>query len=276
MTDTPSTDPMETYLRQAFEENFERLRYESSHSLAPEVKRTALNQVLMYWRRLRKVAERITDTEVKLNLPNQASPKGRAFGMEGVVDIVREDERTVMYDLKTHDPKTIDVNKEEYQRQLDVYAYIWQCLRKQPLDETAIIATPYPDDVKRALASGDADQLAEALLARQPIIKIVFDTDHAKATICELGKVVDAIEEGKFGPPSASRLNKRETKNQTFATRVCRNCDARFSCTSYREYANAPARRDSANFRRYYEDYAGEEAELEERRDVALEAVPLV
>jgi hypothetical protein len=52
------------------------------------------------WRRLRDVAEKITETEVRLHLPNQTTPKGRRFNIEGVVDIVQEGERTIMYDLR--------------------------------------------------------------------------------------------------------------------------------------------------------------------------------
>jgi hypothetical protein len=265
----PAPDPMEAYITQAFEENYERLRYESGHALTPEIKQTALNQALMYWRKLRAVAERITETEVKLNLPDCHTPKGRAFGIEGVVDIVREAETTTMYDIKTHDPDYIAANKGEYEKQLNVYAYIWQNLHGQPLDETAIIATPYTAEVKQALAANDPTALAEALLDWEPIIPIPFNTEHVEATIDEFGKVVDAIEDGKFGPPPASRLNKRETKNETFGTRTCRNCDARFSCGSYREFAQAPARKDSGNFRRYFEDYADEE-DLEIRRDITV------
>ncbi len=57
----------------------------------------------MYWKKLRHIAEKVTDTEVRLNLPNQTTPKGRGFCVEGVVDIVREDEKVTMYDIKTHD-----------------------------------------------------------------------------------------------------------------------------------------------------------------------------
>ena len=50
-----------------------------------------------------------------------------------MVDIVREHDRTTMYDIKTHDPEFIEANKDFYQQQLNVYAYIWQNLRAQGL-----------------------------------------------------------------------------------------------------------------------------------------------
>src|SRR5258706_1054698 len=46
----------------------------------------------------------------------------------------------------------------------------------------------------------------------------------------------DLIEENQFSPPKVRRL-KEKVGDQLFVTRVCRNCDARSSCASYREYA---------------------------------------
>jgi len=112
---------------------------------------------VLYWRRLKEVAETITDTEVRLNLPGQDTAKGRKFNIEGVVDIVREEGRTVMYDLKTHDPDYIKQNLAEYERQLNVYAHIWKNLRKQDLNETAVIATRLPDSLDAAWANQDRD-----------------------------------------------------------------------------------------------------------------------
>ena len=57
----------------------------------------------MYFRKMREVAETVSETEVKLTLPEQVSPHGNKFTIEGVVDIIRENESTTMYDIKTHD-----------------------------------------------------------------------------------------------------------------------------------------------------------------------------
>ena len=114
-------DDIEQFVRQAFEENFEQLRAESGHALSPDVRAAALEEVLLYSYRLRDLAERITDTEVRLNLPNQRTPKDRKFGIEGVVDIIREETRTTMYDIKTHDPELIRQNIGLYQDQLNIY-----------------------------------------------------------------------------------------------------------------------------------------------------------
>jgi len=230
---------MEEFIRQVFDENFEQLRLESGHSIAPYTKETALNQVLLYWRKLRDIAENVTDTEVRLSLPGQESPRGREYSIEGVVDIVREQDRTLMYDIKTHDAEYVRANIELYEQQLNVYAKIWQELRQQPLDGAAIIATDYPEGVQEALASGDPGHMAYALENWEPVVPIEYDASRVYRTIVEFGQVVDAIEDGRFSPPSLDDLNvmMEGPRRERFATRVCRNCDARFSCSSYRQYA---------------------------------------
>ena len=45
-------EEIETFIINAFEQNFEMLKLESGHSLAAAVKQTALNQALLYWIKL--------------------------------------------------------------------------------------------------------------------------------------------------------------------------------------------------------------------------------
>ena len=87
-------------------------------------KQLALTQVLYYFTKMREVAMRVTDTEVKLTLPNQKTSKGRSFTIEGIVDIVRDDNETWMYDIKTHDTDYIESNKELYEKQLNVFNFL--------------------------------------------------------------------------------------------------------------------------------------------------------
>jgi hypothetical protein len=241
MTD-PHSDyeqDIEAYILQIFEQNYEELRLDSGHAITPDVKKTALQQVLLYWRVLREVAENVTDTEVRLSLPGQETPRGRDYSIEGIVDIVRDNDRTVMYDIKTHNADYVRANLEIYEQQLNVYAYIWQELRRQRLDEMAIIATDFPESVRDALFHEDENELAYALSQWQPLVPIAFDRQSVEQTVHEFGAVVDEIEDGRFSPPPLDRLNEfmPGTRNVRFGTHVCRNCDARFSCTSYRQYA---------------------------------------
>jgi hypothetical protein len=262
---------IENELRTLFESNFERLRSEGGHSLAPDVRETAWNQVLLYWRRLSDIALKVTDTEVYLNLPGQKSPEGRTFAIEGIVDIVREHDQTIMYDIKTHDAESVRSGIDLYAEQLNVYAHIWQTLRGEPLDETAVIATRYPDAVQEALVQRDDTLLAEELSKWNPVVDIPFNTDSVESTVEKFGRTIDAIENGDFAPPPPEKL--REVVPGTrvpFAVNVCRNCDARYSCEPYRGYARrSPGRRD----RRLpaYLELDETDAEREERIGTALD-----
>jgi len=260
--------PVEDFLDQVFEENYQALRLEAGRALAPNIKQAARQQVALYWRKLRGIAESVTDTEVRLILPNQHSPHGRSYAIEGVVDIVREEGYTVMYDIKSLDADYVRANKDWFERQLNVYAHIWQNLRGEALKQTAIIATAYPETVERALDSGDEGYLAYAMAQWNPIVQLDFDASHVDETIEEFGQVVDKSEEGDFAPPPPEHLDARQGATQKrFATGVCRNCEARFSCSSYRQWASGPGRRGTQLMREYFVDD-------EHWREVNLEETP--
>lgn len=251
MTVKPSITDQQ--LHEMFDQNFKRLRLENGHSLGREVQAAAWEQVLAYWRKLRHIAETVTDTEVKLNLPNQKTSRGRTFCIEGVVDIVREVDKVTMYDLKTHELQYVIENNEQYRDQLNVYAHIWQNLRGERLDETAVISTHLPDHVAEAIRSNDASRIEAAFATWNPVVPIDFDPDNVKKTISEFAKVVDQIEDHEFHPPPLSVLLQGEGKRGTFASRICRNCDLRFSCSSYREYARKYRDRSWTKFADFYD-----------------------
>lgn len=268
---------MEAFIRNAFEQNYEELRLDSGHAIAPDVKLTALNQVLLYWRMLNEIAKNVTDTEVRLNLPNQKTPDGRTYAIEGVVDILRDNERTVMYDIKTHNAEYVKSNLDVYEQQLNVYAHIWQNLRGQPLDGTAIIATDYPDYVRDVLASENETEIEHALSTWDPVVPIRFDPKKVMETIAKFGETVDDIENGVFAPPPLERLNELMTGSKfkvRFATHVCRNCDARFSCKSYREYAWRGGRKTQDSVMAQYFAEPLPDEEMEVWRSSNLEAQP--
>jgi len=259
---TSKTNITEEQLRTMFDQNFERLRLENGHSLGREVQTAAWEQVLAYWRKLRHIAMTVTDTEVKLNLPNQKTPRGRTFCIEGIVDIVREADKVTMYDLKTHELQYVIDNNEQYLDQLNVYAHIWQNLRNERLDETAVISTQLPDNVAKAIRSNNATLIEEAFATWNPIVPIAFDPDNVKKTISEFAKVVDQIEDHDFHPPSLKVLLRGEGSRGTFASRICRNCDLRFSCSSYREYARKYRDRSWTKFADFYDLEADEQETL--------------
>jgi hypothetical protein len=149
---------------------------------------------------------------------------------------------------------------------VDCVAPIWQNLRGERLDETAIIATPVPEAVSAAMKAGDPAKLEAALAAWNPVVPVAFDADNVQKTIAAFAKVVDWIEDHEFRPPPLSDLTERDGERGTFATRVCRNCDMRFSCTSYREYARKYRDRGWSKFADFY-DLAADEAETLARFD---------
>jgi len=259
-------------IREFFEDNYEMMRLEGGHSVTEDVKQLALNQVLLYYEKMNDVANRVTHTEVKLTLPDQRTPKGRNFTIEGIVDIVRDDDETWMYDIKTHDPDYIKSNINLYEKQLNVYAHIWQELRKEELDTTAIISTAFPHALKQAYSLGDMYRIKHEMAKWQPLISIPFKQENVKDTVNDFACTVDEIEDKKFQPSDYDVLSKTmEGTNTLFATRVCRNCDARFSCSSYREYAVGKGKGERGNFKKYFEDF-GSDTDQDEWVNANLQA----
>jgi hypothetical protein len=257
---------IEDELQKMFEINYESLKLHGGHSLTPEVREAAWNQVLYYFKKLRnQVAEKVTKTEVKLTLPEQETPEGRHFTIEGVVDIVIENDETWMYDFKTHEAGYIKKNKEMYEQQLNVYAYIWEHLRNNKLDHTAIISTVLPIGLRNALR--DRPIIPEKIKAEidkwEPVIPLDFSHKKINETIKEFGAVVDNIQGRVFKPASPETLDSASDGSVKFVTRYCVNCDGRFSCSSYRKYVTKITGRSQADFKRYYSAYDDETAQTD-------------
>ena len=276
--ETPRSDD-ERFLMEAFEANFERLREESGRSLAPFIKESARQQVLLYYRRLRELAAQIDETEVRLVLPEQMSPAGRRYTLEGVVDIVEDGTSTVMYDLKTYlDADAARDHVEPHYRQLNVYAHIWKGLRGRPLDKVAVIATRPTMPLYRALRAGEPAKIQAAIEAWDPVLEVPVDGDVVAEVVESLGRVIDLIEDRMFSPPRLEvlRAPSRPQGKTPFAQDVCLNCDARFGCASYRQFvrAQSPGRADQA-LRDANSDFGGD-AEKQDWRDSGVTATARV
>nr|CDQ36776.1 hypothetical protein BN993_06288 [Virgibacillus halodenitrificans] len=261
-----SNDEMLQYIEEAFEDNYELLKLEGGHSLSPHVKKLALDQVKNYWKKLRNVAENVSDTEVRLTLPQQKTPTGRPYTIQGVVDVVKEDDRTVMYDIKTHNADFVRNNKKDYEGQLNIYAHIWQSIRGQELDGTSILATGETESLRRAkqrsFQSNNEKYIEEALEEWEPEVPIELVEEKVEGYLESFGEVVDLIEEHCFQPPPVEKLKSKLHDNKTFVDHVCRNCDVRFSCVSYKEYAFKSSRARS-DFMVFYDDYGTEQERVE-------------
>jgi hypothetical protein len=120
--------------------------------------------------------------------------------------------------------------------------------------------------VDHAFDRGDLEELAHHLAQWDPVIPLPFSQIRVEDTIQEFGVTVDDIEEGRFEPPSVSELEDVVARNETFATRTCRQCDARFSCESYRQYLRKTyggASRGVRERQAPYAQYLGDDLERE-------------
>jgi hypothetical protein len=161
-----------------------------------------------------------------------------------------------------------------YAKQLNVYAHIWQTLRGEDLDETAVICTVYPDALADALLAGDEERLNQELEAWEPVIEIPFDAKGVADTVADFASVVDCIEDHQFTAPTLEQLRQPlPGMRRPFGTAVCRNCDARFSCGSYRRWLGVGRRSSESSFRQYIEDL-GNDTERDSFTAAALEASP--
>jgi hypothetical protein len=246
-----------------FDTNADELEAEGTYALSPWIRSLARAQVQLYWKRLRRVAEQVTDTEVRLQLPAQRTPEGREFAIEGIVDIVREEDgTTTMYDIKTHDADYVRNNREQYEKQLNVYAHIWTKLRHERLDGTAVICTTLPDEVEDAYSRQDEVALKKALDDWDPVIPIDYDAERVERTVNEFAKAVDNIESHEFAPHATSFLRKLlPGTRRPFAVYVCVNCDARYSCRSYQRYALGSNRKSENAVRQYLSALADDDAQ---------------
>lgn len=241
---------MDAMIGEFFDDNYRQMLAEGgAHVLTPRALEQARQQVEHYWKKLRDVAVNVTETEVRLQLPNRVTPKGRRFVIEGVVDLVREQDRIRMYDIKTHFCGEVERHRESYSAQLNVYAYIWRELRGNTVHEMGIIAVQLPERLRDAIRSGDSAAINRELAQWNPLVAMPFDTGSIDDTFARIAETVDRIEDGKFAPPDPATLaevrgadENAGGSNVAFATLHCRNCDGRFSCDSYREYVRTGGR----------------------------------
>lgn len=228
-------DITEEKIKEFFEEDFDYLRESAGHTISRNLKEQAFQQVLCYWRKNKEIIQKMTRSEVKLSLPEQKTPNQQIpYTIEGVVDIVQEGDETWLYDLKTHPIERIVGQPQNYKDQLSIYGYIWQNLQGNKLDNTAIISTPVPDVLQRAIRNKDEKAIEMLMEKWQPVIPFGYSEDEVANIIEKFGKTVEKIENSEFEAPPVEILNEKpEGMKSSFGTHVCRNCDIRFSCKSF-------------------------------------------
>lgn len=236
MNEQPHPTITSAMVKQLFDDVHESLQAESGYGLDAQTREDAWRQVQLYWSKLQEqVASRVTETEVPLTLMNNVSPGNRKFTIHGVVDVVQEQDKIILYDIKSHDYQRLHENIDSYGPQLQVYAHIWSELRGQTVDETCIINTDPPESVKAIVDyTNMTDSERVAFEQWNPVIPIRnFSAELVHETIAKFGMVVDAIEEHKFNPPDWKEL--AQNRSRLPVPLMCSKCDVRFSCTSYRQ-----------------------------------------
>lgn len=234
---------LESLAKEFYQENYERLKFDGGHALNYQTQKTGLMQVIMYLHKSLHIAQSVTDTEVKLILPNEKLPDGSKYSIVGVIDIVKEKDSVTLYDIKTHDLDFIHLYINDYAEQLNVYAHVWRELRRQRVDKVAIVSTklPRPLEILATQYSNDGilnDRLQKAIDDWDPVVPVDDFTNKVKEAIDNFAEVVDKIKNYDFQPPGMEKLGKKiKNTNKTFATNVCSNCDVRFTCSSFKEHA---------------------------------------
>jgi hypothetical protein len=230
-------DEMEAYIQEAFNDEVALTEEETGVRSNAFARREALRQVLLYWRKLKSVAEAVKETEVRLVLPNRESPNGRRFNLVGIVDIISDSSGTWMYDLKTHEPEYVHAHPAEYAAQLDVYATIYEELKGGKIDGTGVISTGIPVKLRNAISADDQAAIDKEFRSWEPLIPLPFTRESRDATIRDFGRVVDSIEEGRFPPLAPEKLEEDYAgRGRSIGERICQNCDIRYSCVSYRAW----------------------------------------
>ncbi|MGZ3747958.1 MAG: hypothetical protein ACXVCD_11520, partial [Pseudobdellovibrionaceae bacterium] len=70
-----------------------------------------------------------------------------------------------------------------------------------------------------------------------PVVEVNVKTPEVQTITKKFGEVVDKISTKEFAPPGLEKLkSKANGQDRDFGSLVCRKCDGRFSCTTYREY----------------------------------------
>ena len=240
-----NTKDIEDFIKLRLKENLKLMQAETGQRVNQNVVIAAERQALAYWHTMRLIAERITETEVKLSLPECTTPKGRTFTIEGVVDIVQEDSEMSIYDIKTMPRDYVENNKSKFAMQLNVYAHILGGLKGFKVKRAAVIATAPADVLKRKFNKIDLsnEDFIDMLKSMDPFVAIPLNEESITDTITKFGEIVDSIQDGDFKPKSLGELKRKDVegaKTRQFGTDVCRNCDARFSCSSYRAFRSIP------------------------------------
>ena len=187
-------EEVEERIREFFDRNYELLRHEGGHVWAEGARRQALEQALLYWRKLKAIATSVTRTEEKLRLRDKSRPRaGRLWSKASSISYVRGPRCGCTTSRRTKSAR---------------------CVRRPTITKTSSTSTPTSG--KESFARGSTElpllqhgcrlnlrerfkaatprAIREAMDAWQPVVDLPFDEEDVDRTIRDFGRCVDNIE----------------------------------------------------------------------------------
>ncbi len=178
-----------------FETNYYYLTKKERQYLAPPTQKAALRHIINYFEREQRHFDRLKEAEVDVSFVQDN------YILKGTIDLIRGENNTVeLLDFKSEKKPDLDKDREklkQYQRQLEIYAY----LVEQRTGETVSRMSLY--------YTGEENS--------NPYITFDKDLKAIEKTIDSFDKIVNRIESKDYQIPA------RPAKQ-------CKECDMRFYC----------------------------------------------
>jgi DNA helicase-2/ATP-dependent DNA helicase PcrA len=182
-------------IEKLFNENYEALLKMGLRPLAPNIKESALKQILNYFYQNNEIFSKIKDTEIEVSIEKNN------YILLGIIDLIIEDnEELEIIDFKTQKkPLNTDPILEKYRKQLSIYAYI---LKERYGREPKKLKLYWTSEEKR----------------KDSIVEFDYDESYVKKVINEFDEIINKI--------SNKDYNIREAPK----SKICKECDLRFVC----------------------------------------------
>lgn len=178
-----------------FETNYYYLTRKERQYLAPSTQKAALRHIINYFEREQKHFDRLKEAEVDVSFIRDN------YILKGTIDLIRGENNTVeLLDFKSEKKPDLDKDREklkQYQRQLEIYAY----LVEQRTGETVSRMSLY--------YTGEENS--------NPYVTFDKDLKAIEKTMDSFDKIVNRIESKDYQIPA------RPAKQ-------CKECDMRFYC----------------------------------------------
>jgi DNA helicase-2/ATP-dependent DNA helicase PcrA len=180
-----------------FENNYDNLREHMQQSLAPNIKKEALNQIIRYYKNNQDLIGKISESELNISIEKPD------YFISGKIDIIIDDDgKYKLIDLKATKPEESEEKLEQYKLQLATYANLLKDKHGINIENAMIYYTGVknPGEAKVSISIEDKD----------------FQEANDK-----FDNIVRKIKDEEFS------LEKLPPK------KICSECDFRFFCNQY-------------------------------------------